>query len=78
MAVCHPFMIGGERGLNSMGSAPHQNGSSHRKLCSNATPMMKKRTFYYLLPAIISALIINIPKFLEFRTVTRYRERIKP
>ena len=72
MAVCHPFMVGGERGLPSVGSAAQQNGSGPRKLCSNATPMMKKRTFYYLLPAIISALIINIPKFLEFRTVTRY------
>jgi hypothetical protein len=73
MAVCHPFVVGGERGLQSVSSAPH-NGSNHRsshKVCSNSAPILKKRTFYYLVPAITIAVLINIPKFLEFRTVTR-------
>ena len=70
MAVCHPFVVGGERGLQSVSSTVQVNGGP-RRLNSNPAPMMKKRTFYYLVPAITSALVINIPKFLEFRTVTK-------
>lgn len=33
------------------------------------TPMLKKRTCHYLLPALLFSVIINIPKFLEFKTV---------
>jgi hypothetical protein len=37
----------------------------------SSVPVLKKRTLYYLLPAITFAVIINIPKFFEFRTVSR-------
>ena len=74
MAVCHPFVVGGERGLQSVSSAPHNGSNQHRSsrnVCSTSAPLLKKRTFYYLLPAVTIAVLINIPKFLEFRTVTR-------
>ena len=35
---------------------------------SHEMPMLKKRTCHYLLPALLVAVLINIPKFFEFRT----------
>lgn len=42
----------------------------------NSSGMLKKRTCHYLLPALIFSVLINIPKFFEFRTVDRWVGRL--
>ena len=65
MAICHPFSITREDS-----NWPRR----ARRTNSNATKMvtLKKRTWHYLLPVIFISFAVNIPKFLEFRTTTRY------
>lgn len=124
IAVCHPFIIGKDRGHNHttsvrggrinrqndrFDSPPSGNGytktsgfefntqtpTQNRALsfvqnvkelfnfifnyrnnsCGlsshNSTPLVRKRTLYYMVPAISVALMINVPKFMEFRTVKK-------
>ncbi|XP_059088074.1 FMRFamide receptor-like isoform X2 [Tigriopus californicus] len=55
LAVCHPFFVHQEQSLGGNGT------------CIS----FRKRTLRYLLPALMFAVTINIPKFLEFRNFVR-------
>jgi len=37
----------------------------------NSAPLVRKRTLFYMVPAISVAIMINVPKFMEFRTVNK-------
>ena len=64
MAICHPFSI--QRG--------DSNWTRNRRANSNPKMVvsLKKRTWHYLLPVIFISVAVNVPKFLEFKTTTRY------
>ena len=64
MAICHPFSI--QRG--------DTNWTRNRRANSNPKMVvsLKKRTWHYLLPVIFISVAVNVPKFLEFKTTTRY------
>ena len=61
MAICHPFSIQRED------SSWPRNRRASAKMVS-----LKKRTWHYLLPVIFISVAVNVPKFLEFKTTTRY------
>ena len=57
MAVCQPFFIHGEMSGGGVGGGGGGGASSN----------LKKRTLTYLGPALVFAVGINVPKFLEFQ-----------
>ena len=61
IAICHPFLLHQDR---------IQRPSCHASHTTNAnnTNSLKKRTLAYMLPVFVVSIIINIPKFMEFRT----------
>jgi len=99
IAVCHPFIVGKDRGLNHATSLRpgyqirhpdryvntasfyvfyhnpivvilsrnHMNGT----VSNINSSIIRKRTFYYMVPAISVAIMINVPKFMEFRSIVK-------
>ena len=61
MAICHPFLI--QRSANQ--------SSGPRRRSQYTEVSLKKRTCYYMLPVILVSVVVNVPKFLEFKTVSK-------
>ena len=66
MAICHPFLIQRSQAMPSTNRATNRGRSASQQ---KVVPL-KKRSCYYLLPVILISVIANVPKFLEFETIT--------
>ena len=81
MAICHPFMLHQERlnrnrrtgngRISRQTSSANLNSTKPISNQADRSMSLKKRTCAYILPVLIISIIINIPKFMEFRTISK-------